>query len=330
MTWTFGSRRPGELPVGFWNQSGLTFNLLRDDLGVEGDATDRNYEMSYSRGIPSGEYVVNVHMYGHVPRGVRVPVRVVVSIKRPLEDPEQIAATTVELRGKESGGNGLSLPPDRERPSGRGQYLEAAQAADHRIELTGQGEEVSMDVIYFIFAAMTLTAFLLGALAVWAPRKTWVRFAAVGAVSLLLPLGYVQFMELMSRPKPMAFAWFEQERDKAIVLGIDFDEGERIYLWLRLSGVTEPRYYSIPWNPRFAEELQDGLEDAVRRNSVLVITNPFSPARARRYGGLERGNQTPAAAAPEGAADAAAHHRPPRVQDLAWFSDSSRASPPIL
>ncbi|MEQ8229594.1 MAG: hypothetical protein RIA64_16035 [Rhodospirillales bacterium] len=133
-----------------------------------------------------------------------------------------------------------------------------------------------MDVIYFIFAAMTLTAFLLGALAVWAPRKTWVRFAAVGAVSLLLPLGYVQFMELMSRPKPMAFAWFEQERDKAIVLGIDFDEGERIYLWLRLSGVTEPRYYSIPWNPRFAEELQDGLEDAVRRNSVLVITNPFS------------------------------------------------------
>ena len=69
-------KAPGELPVGFWNQSGLTFNLLRDDLGVEGDATDRNYEMSYSRGIPSGEYVVNVHMYGHVPRGVRVPVRV--------------------------------------------------------------------------------------------------------------------------------------------------------------------------------------------------------------------------------------------------------------
>jgi hypothetical protein len=91
---------PNELPVGFWNQSGLTFNLLRDDLGIEGDATDRNYEMTYSRGVPAGEYVVNVHMYGPLPKGVTVPVRVVVSIKRPLEEAEQIAATTVELRGK--------------------------------------------------------------------------------------------------------------------------------------------------------------------------------------------------------------------------------------
>jgi hypothetical protein len=93
-------KAPNELPVGFWNQSGLTFNLLRDDLGIEGDATDRNYEMTYSRGVPAGEYVVNVHMYGPLPKGVTVPVRVVVSIKRPLEEAEQIAATTVELRGK--------------------------------------------------------------------------------------------------------------------------------------------------------------------------------------------------------------------------------------
>tara|TARA_R110001592_G_scaffold243416_1_gene504420 strand:+ start:321 stop:923 length:603 start_codon:yes stop_codon:yes gene_type:complete len=93
-------KAPNELPVGFWNQSGLTFNLLRDDLGIEGDATDRNYEMTYSRGVPAGEYVVNVHMYGPLPKGVTVPVRVVVSVKRPLEEAEQIAATTVELRGK--------------------------------------------------------------------------------------------------------------------------------------------------------------------------------------------------------------------------------------
>ena len=133
-----------------------------------------------------------------------------------------------------------------------------------------------MDIIYYIFSGLALTAFVLGALAVWAPRKTWVRFAAVAAVTVLLPLAYVQLMEMLSRPKPMAFAWFEREREKAIVLGVDFEEGERIYLWLRLAGETEPRYFSIPWNPRFAEQIQDGLEDAVRRNSVLVITNPFS------------------------------------------------------
>ena len=56
--------------------------------------------MTYSRGVPAGEYVVNVHMYGPLPKGTAVPVRVVVSVKRPLEEAEQIAATTVELRSK--------------------------------------------------------------------------------------------------------------------------------------------------------------------------------------------------------------------------------------
>ena len=88
---------PRELPVGFWNLGGHTFNLLRDDLGTEGDATDENYEVSYSRGIPPGEYVVNVHMYGPPPRSGTVPVNVVVSVKRRLEDTRQILKTVVEL-----------------------------------------------------------------------------------------------------------------------------------------------------------------------------------------------------------------------------------------
>lgn len=150
-----------------------------------------------------------------------------------------------------------------------------------------------MDIIYYIFAAMTLTAFVLGALAVWAPRRTWVRFVAVAAVSLFLPLAYVQLIELLSRPKPMEYAWYERAREKAIVLGVDFDEGQAIYLWLRLPEETAPRYYSIPWNPRFAEQLQDGLEDAVRRNSVLIITNPFSRQGPEDLGDLNVEIQPP-------------------------------------
>jgi len=88
---------PGDVPVGYWNQSGRFFNLLRDDLGIEGDATNRNYEVSYSRGIPSGEYTVNVHMYGPLPQGTRVPVTVVVSVKPKYGDLRQILQTKVEL-----------------------------------------------------------------------------------------------------------------------------------------------------------------------------------------------------------------------------------------
>lgn len=89
---------PNSTPVGFWNQGNDVFNLLRDDLGVEGDATNENYEVSYSRGIIAGEYIVNIHLYGVKPPDVVVPVNVVVSVRTKYESARQILATTVNLR----------------------------------------------------------------------------------------------------------------------------------------------------------------------------------------------------------------------------------------
>lgn len=91
-------KAPEEHPVGFWNLGGQTFNLLRDDLGHEGDATKENYEITYSRGVPEGEYVVNVHMYGPLPAGTVIPVNVVVSVKKPGQETRQILKSVVELR----------------------------------------------------------------------------------------------------------------------------------------------------------------------------------------------------------------------------------------
>lgn len=59
--WTHG---PGELvPIGYSNRTGRLWNLLRDDLGTGTDATDLNYENSFSRGIVPGVYWINVHCY---------------------------------------------------------------------------------------------------------------------------------------------------------------------------------------------------------------------------------------------------------------------------
>jgi hypothetical protein len=88
---------PDEFPVGFWNMGGQTFNLLRDDLGAEGDASNENFEITYSRGIPSGEYIVNVHMYGIVPPDQPVPVTVVVSVRKLYDQARQILETEIEL-----------------------------------------------------------------------------------------------------------------------------------------------------------------------------------------------------------------------------------------
>jgi hypothetical protein len=89
---------PGDRPVGYSNKGGRVFNLLRDDLGHRADATGLNYESSYSRGIVAGEYTVNIHLYRDSARVYPVPVTVVTSVNRQLQEhTRQLLASEVEL-----------------------------------------------------------------------------------------------------------------------------------------------------------------------------------------------------------------------------------------
>jgi hypothetical protein len=89
---------PGDMPVGYSNKNGRVFNLLRDDLGMAQDMTDVNYEIAYSRGMPAGEYVVNVHLYRVIGSTGPIEVRLVAS-RRTDEagQTQQLASTTVRL-----------------------------------------------------------------------------------------------------------------------------------------------------------------------------------------------------------------------------------------
>src|SRR5918994_2626854 len=77
---------PGDIPVGYSNKGGAVFNLLRDDLGKRVDVTGLNYETSYSRGIQSGEYTVNLHLYRNPSKAYPIPVTVVTSVKQDTQD----------------------------------------------------------------------------------------------------------------------------------------------------------------------------------------------------------------------------------------------------
>ena len=72
---------PGDLPVGYSNKAGAVFNLLRDDLGDRNDMTKLNYEFSFSRGVPAGDYTINTHLYRNRAKVYPVPVTVVVSVR---------------------------------------------------------------------------------------------------------------------------------------------------------------------------------------------------------------------------------------------------------
>ena len=92
---------PGDAPVGYSNKGAAFFNLLRDDLGNRGDTTALNYEISYSRGVPAGEYVVNVHFYRNSGGYVSVPVTITVSVKADTnESARRLLATELRLENE--------------------------------------------------------------------------------------------------------------------------------------------------------------------------------------------------------------------------------------
>jgi hypothetical protein len=105
---------PGDLPVGYSNKGGAIFNLLRDDLGRFGDPTNLNYEISYSRGLPPGEYAANVHLYRNAD-GQPVEVEMTVSVKATVqENARPLLATKLTLRreGEELTGLRFKLDAD--------------------------------------------------------------------------------------------------------------------------------------------------------------------------------------------------------------------------
>lgn len=143
-----------------------------------------------------------------------------------------------------------------------------------------------MENLIYLFAAIVALFALLATIAIWSPRHTRVRVVALIATALLLPLGYVQLIELLSRPKPIDFEWFDRNALSAVVLGVSFEEGEAIYLWLQLEDTPEPRYYTLPWRQELAERLEQAVDDALTRGSTVTIATPFSPKSLEELGNL--------------------------------------------
>lgn len=110
---------PGDTPVGYSNKGGAIFNLLRDDLGHAADLTELNYEFTYSRGVPQGDYTVNVHLYRNRAQTFPVPATLVVSVKSAADvSAKQILSTRIDIARE-----GLELTAFRFKLDERGRLV---------------------------------------------------------------------------------------------------------------------------------------------------------------------------------------------------------------
>ena len=70
---------PGEKnSIGYSNKNGVVWDLLRDDTGNTSDAMPYNYENAYSRGMPAGDYTINLFCF----HCTKVPVTVTFKLEQ--------------------------------------------------------------------------------------------------------------------------------------------------------------------------------------------------------------------------------------------------------
>lgn len=135
-----------------------------------------------------------------------------------------------------------------------------------------------MNLVLHLFAGSLGLAAALAAIAIWSPRALWIKVGALTITALFVPLTYASVLELLSRPKPVALEWVRSGAAEAKVLGADLREGERIYLWLRVPGVDEPRFYTLPWDQKLAEQLHKAQREAAEQGTDVRAKNLFKKA----------------------------------------------------
>ncbi|NJO37479.1 MAG: hypothetical protein HC871_07500 [Rhizobiales bacterium] len=135
-----------------------------------------------------------------------------------------------------------------------------------------------MTELSYLFMTSAALAGLLSMISVWSRHRSWIRAGALGVAVLFLPLAYVSYATLLSKPKPVALEWWLDAADEATVLSSSIQEEVGIFLWLQLAEVSEPRAYVLPWNRELAEQLQRAAREAEEQNGQLQMRLPFEPS----------------------------------------------------
>ena len=134
-----------------------------------------------------------------------------------------------------------------------------------------------MELLLILIMASGVLAAVLVNIAIWAPRRLWIKLAALATAACFLPIAYVGFAELLGRPKPADLQWSNDDHDAATVLAARMREGEAIYLWLGFQDLSEPRSYVLPWSEAMARQLHGAQGEAEQGGMEVRVRLPLDP-----------------------------------------------------
>ena len=133
----------------------------------------------------------------------------------------------------------------------------------------------AVEPLLILGVASGLLAAVLVNIAIWAPRRLWLKLAALTTAACLALVAYGGFSELLSRPKPVSLQWNGGEEGTATVLAAEMREGEAIYLWIGFEGLSEPRSFVMPWDEAAARQLHGAQGEAEESGMRLRVRLPM-------------------------------------------------------
>lgn len=136
-----------------------------------------------------------------------------------------------------------------------------------------------MSHILYPFAVAALMVAALAAISIWSNHRLLLKSCAVLIVAMILPTAYMTILDLLSRPKPVSLEWASRDMSEATVIGAHLKEDDRIFLWLRVEGLDEPRYYVLPWDEQLAKQLHGARQEAEAKGTEVRVNRPFARRR---------------------------------------------------
>ena len=137
----------------------------------------------------------------------------------------------------------------------------------------------NLPILYLLHISLTG---LLVVIAIWSRRAIGPRIASVVVLFALVLIGYFYLLNLLGRPQPIEHASFEGSEQDATVLATSIDEGKAIYLWLRIPGINQPRYYRMNWDHEVATSLKRAIDQSLRDNTSIQLNLEYETSLENR------------------------------------------------
>jgi len=133
-----------------------------------------------------------------------------------------------------------------------------------------------MDTVFVVYAVSVALVAILAVVAIAAPRRAAIRFGVVALVVLALPAVYLAYTSTLGLPRPISSKLFDATVQEVTVMGVSFNEGEAIYLWVREDDHLEPVFLQLPWRLLLAQRLQSSIDEAMHKRGRIRIQNPYT------------------------------------------------------